>query len=253
MILLKSWIWWTTFDCEMPSSPDPLQELLSGFACVTIHPLAGPHYLNLLNHSWPSDRLVVSLISGQGYFTFFTDTQNTTYTTEWVEEKRTNKHGLGLAPNKRMEKFVTLLRSFLCICGLTRACIRSKFPQSHQECWLIFSRKPTRHLSPQVPAPTLICRMPCSANLYSVYCFLLLSPGPSFRRPLPVSWDISRVSPLCGFRAKTDKRIFWLALTHLHTTNAHIVPHLYGFKNGLVIHGFRSLYFLSICIHYCNQ
>ena len=33
-------------------------------------PPAGPHYLNFLNHSWPSDRLVVSLISGQGYFTF---------------------------------------------------------------------------------------------------------------------------------------------------------------------------------------
>ena len=45
-----------------------------------------------LNHSWPSDRLVVSLISH-----FFTDTQNTTYTTERVEEKRINKHGLGLA------------------------------------------------------------------------------------------------------------------------------------------------------------
>ena len=31
---------------------------------------AGPHYPNLLNHSWRSDRLVVSLISGQGYYTF---------------------------------------------------------------------------------------------------------------------------------------------------------------------------------------
>ena len=30
-------------------------------------PLADPHYLNL---SWPSDRQVVSLISGQGYFIF---------------------------------------------------------------------------------------------------------------------------------------------------------------------------------------
>ena len=33
-------------------------------------PLAAPYYLNLLNQSWPSDRLVVSPISGQGYFTF---------------------------------------------------------------------------------------------------------------------------------------------------------------------------------------
>ena len=39
---------------------------------------------------------------------FFTDSQNTTYTTERVEEKRTNKHRLGLAPSTRREKFVTL-------------------------------------------------------------------------------------------------------------------------------------------------
>ena len=30
---------------------------------VTIHPLVDPHNLNLINRSWPSDRLVVSLIS----------------------------------------------------------------------------------------------------------------------------------------------------------------------------------------------
>ena len=29
-----------------------------------------PYYLNILNHSWPLDRLLVSLISGQGYLTF---------------------------------------------------------------------------------------------------------------------------------------------------------------------------------------
>ena len=33
-------------------------------------PPADPHYLNFPNYSWPSGRLVVSLISGQGYFTF---------------------------------------------------------------------------------------------------------------------------------------------------------------------------------------
>ena len=32
--------------------------------------LADSHYLNLLNQSWPSDRLVVSLISGEEYSTF---------------------------------------------------------------------------------------------------------------------------------------------------------------------------------------
>ena len=67
-----------------------------------------PPLSQLPNLSWPSDRLVVSLISGQGYFTFFMNTQNTTYTTERVEEKRTNKHGLWFDLSARREKFVTL-------------------------------------------------------------------------------------------------------------------------------------------------
>ena len=38
---------------------------------MTVHYWPTPtHYLNLLNHSWPSNHLVVYLISGQGYFTF---------------------------------------------------------------------------------------------------------------------------------------------------------------------------------------
>ena len=48
-------------------------------------PLACPLYLNHPNYSWSSNRLVVSLISGQGYFTFLYGN-----TTERVEEKKTN-------------------------------------------------------------------------------------------------------------------------------------------------------------------
>ena len=36
--------------------------------------------------------------------------------------------------------------SILCFCELSRACIWDKFPQSHQERWLILSRWPTRPL-----------------------------------------------------------------------------------------------------------
>ena len=68
------------------------------------------------------------------------------------KKRRTNNHGHGLAPSARREKFVTILRSCLCICGLARACIRAKFPQSHQARWLILSRWPTRFISPQVLA-----------------------------------------------------------------------------------------------------
>ena len=37
-----------------------------------------------------------------------TDTQNTAYTTEMVEENRTNKHGLGLSLSPQKEKFLTI-------------------------------------------------------------------------------------------------------------------------------------------------
>ena len=39
---------------------------------------------------------------------------------------------------------------------------------------------------------------------------------PSFPRLLPVSWDISRTSSLCGFRAKTNKGILWLPSIYTH-------------------------------------
>ena len=42
----------------------------------------------------------------------FTNTQDTTYRTERVEEKK-NKYGLRLAPSARREKFVTLFFGFL--------------------------------------------------------------------------------------------------------------------------------------------
>ena len=70
-------------------------------------PPAGSHYLNLLSHSWSSDHLVVSLISDKGISHFFTDTQSIAYTTECVEEKRTNKYGLGLASRASSEEFLT--------------------------------------------------------------------------------------------------------------------------------------------------
>ena len=110
--------------------------------CVTIYPLADAHYLNFLNHSWPSDRLVISLIP----FLYKHNIHNR------EGGRKENKHGFGLAPSTRSEKFVTLLRSFLCICELSRACIRVKFPKSHSERRLILSRWPTRPLGPQVLA-----------------------------------------------------------------------------------------------------
>ena len=61
-------------------------------------------------------------------------------------QKRTNNYKLGWALSARGEKFVTLLHSFLCICGLLQVCIWAKFPHSYQECWLILSHQPTQPL-----------------------------------------------------------------------------------------------------------
>ena len=86
---------------------------------------------------------------------FFTNSQDTTYTIQRWKKWRTNKHGLGLAQSARKEKFVTLFCCFLCICGLSRACIRAKFPHSQQERWHILAHWPPRPLGPQVFAPRL--------------------------------------------------------------------------------------------------
>ena len=145
-----------------------------------------------------------------------------------MEETRRNNHGLGLAPSARREKFVTLLCSSLCICRLAQACIRAKFPQSHQECWLIFSRWPTRPLGPHIQAvgflrlllTALSCRLTCSPP--SLDGLLLCSAlGPSFLRLFPVSWEISRTSPLCEFRAKTK---YTLVLYILYSMDACLRP-----------------------------
>ena len=72
-------------------------------------PLANPHYLNLINNSLPSGRLVVSLISDQGYFTFLYGH---------------TKHKLQAQEEGSLRHFP----SILCICGIARACIRAKIP-----------------------------------------------------------------------------------------------------------------------------
>ena len=92
-----------------------------------------------------------------------------TQPTGW-KKRRTNNHLLGLAPRARKEIFLTHLRSFLCICGLSWACIRAKFPHSHQGRWLIFtvSTDPCSSLSSCLPLfwlAALSCSQPSS-----VYC-----------------------------------------------------------------------------------
>ena len=125
------------------------------------------HYLNFLNHSCPSDHLVVSLISDQGYFTFLYGLTKRNIQSQ-EDGRKENNHRLGLAQSTQREKFVTLLCSSLCICRLLWACIRAKFPQSHQECWLIFSHWPTRRLGPHRHFLNIILE----THLLLVPCFI---------------------------------------------------------------------------------
>ena len=146
------------------------------------------------------------------YFTFlYGRTKHNIH--NWEGGRKENKqHGLGLVPSARREKFVTLLRSFLCICGLARACIRVKFPQSHQQRWLILSRWPTRPLSLHALASgSLLLTALFSRLTYSVDWFLL------FPASFCSLWDLpflvffrprgkSRAQALCvGFAPKQTK------------------------------------------------
>ena len=141
---------------------------------VTIHP--DPHYLNLINQL-----MVIRSSNGfshlrPGAFLIALQTHQIQHTQPrgW-KKRRTNKHGLGLVPSARREKFVTLLCSFLCICGLSQTCIRAKFPQSHQERGITLSRWPIHPLSPQAQAPALFFDCPLLSTAF--FCSLPLRPS----------------------------------------------------------------------------
>ena len=179
-------------------------------------------------HHWPTptistnqttpghqNRLVVFLISGQGYFTFLY--QQTKYNRE-DERKEEQNQGLGLAPGARKEKSVILLCSSPWIYRLLRVCIRAKLPLATRNadsssrvgqpgicrstspssrlsdfCWMV-SSLPDSHLLTDLLLTALSCR---------------LSLGHSVPCPLPVSWVISHASHLCGFRTKTKGLSDW--------------------------------------------
>ena len=168
---------------------------------MTIYPLGRhPTISTSSTNSWPSDRLVVSLITGQGHFTFlYKHTRHNIHNRE--EEEKTNNQGLRLALSARKENFVSFLRSF-------QWAIRVKFPHNHEEYWLILSRWPNRPLGPKIRGPRLAAASPLLLidwSLLLIAFFSSLSWDLAFPHLLPVSWEISRASPLWEFRAKIDQ------------------------------------------------
>ena len=130
-----------------------------------------------------------------GVFHISLRTHKTQHTQPRGWKKRTNNRGLGLAPSAK--RSLLHFPNILCICRLSQPCIRAKFPQSHQERWLILSRWLTWALDPQVLAagfPRLLWLLSpagCPGLPIGFFCSAL---GPSFPRSLPVSWEISRTN-----------------------------------------------------------
>ena len=97
------------------------------------------------------------------------------------------------------------------MCGLARAYIRAKFPQSYQECWLIFSRWPTWPHILIVGFPDfcwLLSPVNCRVLSTSLFC-LLLCPLLFWDLPsLVLFWSRgkSHAQSLCvGFAPKETK------------------------------------------------
>ena len=160
--------------------------------------------------------MVFLVFLARGISHLLTNTQNT-QPREW--KKRSN-HGLGWTPSVKREKPEILL-CILCFCGLTRVCTRAKLPQatSNADCLgqpgISRSTGLSRRLSEFY---WLVTSLFCSHLLTDLLLAALscwLSQGTSFPCPLPVTREISRVVPLCGICAKTDKRILWLAPTNI--------------------------------------
>ena len=185
-------------------------------------------------------RIVLRFFSSlaRGISQFFTNTQNTQQR-GWKKKKNKQTRTWVSSKCKRGEVGDTFVYSVFL--WANASVYSSETLTSHEQYWLIFSRWSTWHLcvyrSKQLPFWLLLTgllsalllfldwpSLDCSLLPTGLFCSLLLtvlpsSLGLSFPRPLPVSWEISRTISLCGFCAKTDKGIVWLAPTHTQTTN----------------------------------
>ena len=188
-----------------------------------------PHYLNHPNYSW-------SFESSSGFSQLWPGVFHITLPTHKIHnreggrKRRTNKHGIRLAPSARREKSVTLL----CILWANASMYSSETPAKPLGMLthffaLVHPVSSKVFLGHQLP-PTSVDWSVLSTG---VFCPLLLTAlscrlflGPSVPCPLLVSWEISCASPLCGFRVKTDKGILRLAPTPTEINATHRVTRI---------------------------
>ena len=158
----------------------------------------------------------------------------------WLSSKR-----------KKGEVYVTL-RSFPCICRLSRACILRETSTKPLTMLTSLALVNPASVGQQVLAvafltsvdsllfPTYIFSLPPSADCVilrtasssrlvssALLCQLLSlsSLEPSFPPLLLVSREISSSGPLCGFRAKTDKEIVRVTPTQTETHRVTMIPY----------------------------
>ena len=156
---------------------------------------------------------MVFLISGQGHFTLLY--KHTTYTTE--SGKRKNKQArTWVSPKHKKGEVFGIFLAFYASVSVTwvhsnKIPIQLPGMLTHPLALANSSSGSTgpnsslsSHLSLTVAFPRL--------SITAFFCWLPWDPA--FSPLLPVSLEILRASPLCGFHAKTDKGILWLALTH---------------------------------------
>ena len=172
-----------------------------------------PHYLNLLKPLFDirSSSGFSHLRPGLFHISLREHKTQHTQPRGWKEREQANTD-LGLAPSARKEKFMTLL-CVAAFCG-SMSYRESVFERnSHQTTKNADSSSHVGqpgfwvHRSLQSPFVSWLLSLLLTVLFcYALYCCLPSSVDcpvlfSVFPRLLPVSWEISRASPLCGFRA----------------------------------------------------
>ena len=153
------------------------------------------HYLNQPNYSWPLESSSGFSHLWPGVFHIPLPTHKI-HNREVGRKRKVNYHWLGLAPNARREKSVTLL-CILCFCGITWACTRAKLPLATSNA----------DLSTRVGQPSICRSTGFSSRLsdWSPLCSTLISWLTFSWRlsPADCPWDLP---PLVLFQSRRRSR-----------------------------------------------
>ena len=204
--------------------------LLWPYSCHNILP-ADPHDLNFLNHSWPSDRQVVSLMSSQGYFTFpYGHTKHNIHNRESGRKEKKKQTWTWVSSKRKKgeicDTFEQLFVDQQAISSVYSSEIPTKSPgmqaltalSSRLPCFVHFSVLPS-YLD--CPLPTIFVDCPVLSTVFSILFWDL--PSLVFFR----SYGRSRAQDIgVGFAPKLKKGSSdWHSHTHPHNkcpTSCHI-------------------------------